>query len=51
MNFSLSSFLIDIPGLPFMFPKVAVLVSVCKLNTTARGCETTTTKNIKILHN
>ena len=36
MNFSLSTFLVSMSGLSFVFTKVRVLLSVCKLNDSTR---------------
>ena len=36
MNFSLNTFLVSISGLPFVFAKVRILLSVCKLNNSTR---------------
>ena len=35
-NFSLNTFLVSISGLPFVFTKVRILLSVCKLNKSTR---------------
>ena len=32
MNFSLNTFMVNISGLPFVFTKARILLSVCKLN-------------------
>ena len=36
MNFSLNTFLVSISGLPLVFTKVKILLSVCKLNNNTR---------------
>ena len=36
MNFSLNTFLVSTSGLPFVFTKVRILLSVCKLNNSTR---------------
>ena len=36
MNFSLNTFLVSVSGLPFVFTKVRILLSVCKLNNNTR---------------
>ena len=36
MNFSSNTFLMSISGLPFVFTKVKILLSVCKLNSSTR---------------
>ena len=48
MNFSFKTFLESISGLPFVFTKVGILFSVCKL-TAERGCEKGAKKDIRIL--
>ena len=36
INFSLNTFLVSMSGLPFVFTKVRILLSVCKLNNNMR---------------
>ena len=48
MSFSLNTFLVNISGLPFVFTKVRILLSVCKLKT-AQGYEQAAKKDVKIL--
>ena len=39
INFSLNIFLVNIFGLPFVFKKVRILLSVCKLNNSTNMCK------------